>query len=164
MQLYPSNTLSKLSAALVVLLGLVLAACSPAGSDGSAGKSGVKSGAGATKSASKGGGRGGFSRGPTLVVAEPAALRLIREEVEAIGTTLANESITVTAQVTDTISAVQFDDGDFVAKGDVLVELTSEEEAALLAESKANLDDAQRQADRLENLLRQQSVPESQVG
>ncbi len=114
--------------------------------------------------AAEGGGRGAvFSRGPTLVVAEPAALRDIREEVEAIGTTLANESVTITAQVTDTVSRVVFDDGDYVDQGDVLVQLTSEEEAALLAEAEINLDDARNQYRRLENLLEDGSIPVSEV-
>jgi len=106
---------------------------------------------------------GGFSRGATIVEIVPATLRVIEEQVEAIGTTAANESVTLTAQVTDTISQVSFEDGDYVKAGDILVELTNEEETALLAESRANLDDAETQYRRLENLLGDGSVPVSQV-
>lgn len=112
---------------------------------------------------SRSGNSSAFSRDPTLVVVEPAAFRVIREEVEAIGTTFANESITLTAQVTDTISVIRFEDGQFVNGGDVLVELTNSEETALLAESEANRNDAATQFARLENLGKDGSVPLSEV-
>ena len=72
-------------------------------------------------------------------------MRTIRDEVEAIGTTLANESVTLTAKVTDTVSKVRFEDGELVESGQVLVELTNTEQAALLAESEANVQDARNQ-------------------
>ncbi len=102
-------------------------------------------------------------RGPTLVVTAAAEPRIIRAEVEAIGTARANESVVITAKVTDTVSKVRFDDGGLVEAGDVLLELTNREETALLAEAKANVDDARTQLQRLENLLAQRTVPVSQV-
>jgi len=135
-----------------LLLFLVLSGCDA----GNAGAGSGKAGAAQARS-------GPFSRGPTLVVVKPASIRSIKEEVEAIGTTLANESVILTAQVTDTISKVRFEDGDYVEAGEILVELTNEEETALLAESNANREDADTQFRRLENLLRDGSVPISQV-
>jgi membrane fusion protein (multidrug efflux system) len=108
-------------------------------------------------------GAGGFSRGPTLVVTELAQQRTIRDQVETIGTARANESVTITAKVTDTVNYVRFEDGAFVETGDVLVELTNEEQTALLAEAEANVDDARTQFKRLQDLLGQGSVPVSQV-
>lgn len=104
-----------------------------------------------------------FERPPATVAVTEARLRPLTEALEAIGTARANESVTVTAKVTDTVSKVRFSDGDIVEKGEVLVELTSEEEAALLAEAEANVKDAQNQYDRLADLLQQQSIPISQV-
>lgn len=137
----------------LTMLSLLLSGCSD-----------PSSGAGADRP-SRGGppGRGGFSRGPTLVVVEAASRRIIRDHIEAIGTTLANESVTITAQVTDTISVINFEDGQYVEGGEVLVELTSEEETALLAESRANRNDATTQFKRLENLGKDGSVPLSDV-
>jgi membrane fusion protein (multidrug efflux system) len=109
------------------------------------------------------GGGGGFNRGPTVVVTELAQQRSIRDQVEAIGTARANESVTITAKVTDTVNHIRFEDGGFVKAGDVLVELTNEEQTALLAEAEANVDDARTQFKRLEDLLGQGSVPVSQV-
>jgi membrane fusion protein (multidrug efflux system) len=113
--------------------------------------------------ASRGPGQGAGARAAILVVTEPARVRTIRNEVEAIGTARANESVTITAKVTDTVSRVNFDDGALVEQGDVLLELANREETALLAEAQANLNDARTQLDRLENLLKQRTVPESQV-
>lgn len=106
---------------------------------------------------------GSAPRDLTLVVVAGAAQRTLRDEVEAIGTARANESVTITAKVTDTVSRVRFDDGAFVAQGDVLLELTNREETALLAEAQANLQDARTQLARLEDLLAQRTVPISQV-
>ena len=72
--------------------------------------------------------------------------------MDALGTAQANESVTLTAKVTDTVRSVNFEDGDYVDAGDVLVELTKREETAALAEARANLDDAQSQLRRLEDL------------
>jgi membrane fusion protein (multidrug efflux system) len=105
----------------------------------------------------------GYRPPPTLVVTRPATVREIRDTVEAIGTARANESVTLSGKVTDTVSAVRFEDGDYVSAGDVLIELTDEEEQALLAEAEANVNDARTQFQRLENLLAQGSVPVSQV-
>jgi len=110
-----------------------------------------------------GGAPGGFSRGPTFVRAEAAAIREIRDQVEAIGTARANESVTIAAKVTDTVSRVNFDDGDIVEAGAVLLELTNTEQSALLDEARANVVDAGNQARRLEKLAADNSIPLSQL-
>jgi membrane fusion protein (multidrug efflux system) len=92
------------------------------------------------------------SFGPVLVVTEPVTRHLLVTSVEALGTTRANESVTLTANLTDTIRRINFEDGDYVKKGTVLVELTNEEEEAQLAEARANLDEAQRVLKRLIDL------------
>lgn len=103
-----------------------------------------------------------FQRAPTRVIAQIAAPREISDVIEAIGTTTANESITLTAKVTDTVSKVRFEDGQYTDSGAVLIELTNTEETALLAEAEANVEDAQQQFDRLENLYRSRTIPVSQ--
>ena len=87
-----------------------------------------------------------------LVVVKPVRREELVDAAEAIGTALANESVTLTAKVTDTIRRVNFEDGDFVEAGSVLLELTNQEEEALLAEARANLEDAQNQLRRLEEI------------
>jgi len=89
---------------------------------------------------------------PPLVTVGYASHDSIYDVVEALGTALANESVTLTAQVTDTVRRVNFEDGDYVEAGEVLIELTNQEEEALLAEARANLDDADSQLRRLQDL------------
>ena len=83
--------------------------------------------------------------------------------VEALGTARANESVTLTAGLTDTVRRINFDDGDYVEAGTVLVELTSEEEEAQLAVARAELDEARRQLARLEDLDRRGIAATSEV-
>ena len=109
------------------------------------------------------GGPQGFSRGPTYVVTTPAAVREIRDEVEAIGTTRANESVTIAAKLTDTVSRVNFEDGELVNEGEVLIELTNREQSALLDEAEANLQDARNQARRMESMAADNLVPLSEL-
>lgn len=105
-----------------------------------------------------GGAPGGFGGGGRpgaqipLVTVGHAKRDSIFDVVEALGTAQANESVTLTAKVTDTVRRVNFEDGDFVDSGSVLIELTNQEEEALLAEARANLDDVESQLRRLEDL------------
>lgn len=119
-------------------------------------------------SADAGNRRGGPPSGfggnrPVPVVVEAVTSIEFTDRVEAIGTTRANESVTITAKVTDKISDINFADGDFVAKGDLLVELTNDEQAAQLAEAKADLNDARLQLKRVEDLADQGTIAASQV-
>jgi len=75
-----------------------------------------------------------------------------------LGTLKANERISITANVSDTISVIHFEDGDSVAAGDVLVELTDSEESALLAEAQSLVEDAKRQFERMESLVEKGSA------
>ena len=110
-----------------------------------------------------GGGKGAGAPLPPRVVVAPVEVRDLVTTIEALGTSRANESVTITAKLTDTISHVRFEDGQLVESGDVLVELTNGEQTALLAEAKANVEDARLQWQRLADLLQQRSVPVSQV-
>jgi membrane fusion protein (multidrug efflux system) len=98
------------------------------------------------------GGFGGGRQQAPLVVAERVKRDQLFDAVEALGTAQANESVTLSAKVTDTVRSVNFEDGDFVEAGHVLIELTNQEESALLAEARANLDDAQKQLRRVVDL------------
>jgi membrane fusion protein (multidrug efflux system) len=64
--------------------------------------------------------------------------------------------------VTDRVRRVNFEDGAYVEAGTVLIELTNEEEEALLAEARANLVDAEKQR-RLEDLSIQGLSAESEL-
>jgi membrane fusion protein (multidrug efflux system) len=109
-----------------------------------------------------GGGFGGPQPPPLVTLGEVRREQLY-DTVDALGTAQANESVTLTAKVTDTVRSVEFEDGDYVEAGSVLVQLTNQEEQALLAEARANLDDAESQLRRVENLAEQGLTSESEL-
>ncbi len=84
-------------------------------------------------------------RPPNIVTVDEVKLQEINDAIESIGTAMANESVSIISKVTDTVNQVHFDDGDHVQAGQILVEMTNNEESALLAEAQANLDEARRQ-------------------
>ena len=88
---------------------------------------------------------------PQVIVAEVQQADF-EDRVEALGTLKANESVQLTVNVTETVTAIHFDDGERVEQGTTLVEMTSREEHALLEEARANLDEARRQFRRVRQL------------
>ncbi|MBI1326147.1 MAG: efflux RND transporter periplasmic adaptor subunit [Alphaproteobacteria bacterium] len=92
---------------------------------------------------------------PVQVIVEAVSQQQFTDNIEALGTLKANESITLTATVTDTITAVNFSDGQRVNKGDALVEMTSAEEAANLAQERSTLTEARKQLERIQTLAAQ---------
>jgi membrane fusion protein, multidrug efflux system len=107
---------------------------------------------------------GGFAAASTpLVSVRPVEYAHFSDTVEALGTAQANESVTLFAKVTDTVRRVDFEDGDFVEQGAILIQLTNQEEEALLAEAQANLDDALSQLRRLEDLTSRGLAPVSDL-
>lgn len=104
--------------------------------------------------------RGG---GVVAVVAAEVSLQDFVDQVESIGTALANESVSITAKVIETVTKVNFEDGNYVKAGDILVELTNAEETAMLNETKANVAEATRQFERVQNLIEQRLASETQL-
>jgi len=104
--------------------------------------------------------RGG---GTVTVVAAQVSREEFVDQVESIGTALANESVAITAKVTETVTKVNFEDGMYVKAGDILVELTNAEETAMLNETKANVAEATRQFERVQNLINQKLAAETQL-
>jgi len=97
---------------------------------------------------------------PKVIVAEVKSDHFV-DRVEALGTLKANESVAVTANVTETVSAIHFDDGERVKQGQLLVEMTSGEEHALLEEGRVRVAEAERQYKRVVSLVSQRSASES---
>src|SRR5687767_2154127 len=60
-----------------------------------------------------GSGKNGPRQGPPLVRAEPALTVPFVETIQAVGTGLANEQVTLAAPVTERIVRLGFDDGSF---------------------------------------------------
>lgn len=91
---------------------------------------------------------------PTPVFIGPVETRTLVDRVEALGTLRANESVEVTARVTETITRLHFEDGQRVQDGDVLAEMTNAEERAQLEEAKAMLVEAESQLERAKPLAK----------
>ena len=83
------------------------------------------------------------------------------DRVEALGTLRANESLELTATVSETVTGVHFEDGQRVEAGAILVEMTNEEEHALIEEERSTLAEAKKQYDRLRILVRQGAASKS---
>jgi membrane fusion protein (multidrug efflux system) len=100
---------------------------------------------------------------PTQVILEQARIQTVSDPLEALGTLRANESIEVTAKVADVIAAVHFEDGQAVKAGQLLVQMSDAEEAALLLEAQSQADEAERQYERVKTLVAQGNAPASQL-
>lgn len=103
-----------------------------------------------TQAQQKGGGNGR----PTPVIVASAYTDQFVDRVEAIGTLRANETITLASTVTETVTAINFTDGQRVKKGDVLVEMTDNEEKALLDQQRALVNEAEKQLKRAQELAK----------
>ena len=104
------------------------------------------------------------SRPPAATVTTTVvASRPWNDAIEALGTARANESVLVTAKVTETVVRVNFEDGDLVEAGDVLVDLSGRAEVAGLAEAAAAYRESQQQFQRQQQLTAQKLIPASQL-
>lgn len=97
------------------------------------------------------------------VTTTQAAIKPWSDAIEALGTARANESVLVTAKVTETVVRVNFEDGDLVEAGDVLVDLSGRAELAGLEDAAAAYREAQQQYERLQQLINQKLIPASQL-
>ncbi|GLS26761.1 MexH family multidrug efflux RND transporter periplasmic adaptor subunit [Marinibactrum halimedae] len=98
---------------------------------------------------------------PTLVTTERIVIERYQDKTEALGTLIANEAVDITVNVTETISAIEFEDGAHVQRGDVLVRLTSAEEDAALLEAQTTAREAEQQLRRLIPLVKSGTATQS---
>lgn len=98
---------------------------------------------------------------PVEVIVQAASLRSLDTTIEALGTLHANESIRLTPNDTKKVTRINFEDGQRVKQGQVLVEMTSREESALLEEASFNADEAKKQLDRVRELTKRGAASQS---
>jgi membrane fusion protein (multidrug efflux system) len=94
----------------------------------------------------------GRDRSPPVVKVEPATTIRFVERIEAVGNALANEQVTLSANVSERITRLNFDDGAFVRGGQVVAVLAQGQENAQLSEAQARAREAGRQLGRIETL------------
>ena len=101
------------------------------------------------------GGDGKSDRGnqPVLVTLTQARTQEFVDLIEAVGTAKANESIELTAKSTDTVARLNFTDGQKVAAGYVVAEMTSRAQSADITAAEATLREQEQTLQRTKKLL-----------
>jgi membrane fusion protein (multidrug efflux system) len=85
--------------------------------------------------------------------------RPFTDQIEAVGTLLAQESASISANVTEAVVELRFDDGQPVKAGDILARLDSVEEEATREAARAALAEQSREINRLSDLVKQGAAP-----
>jgi membrane fusion protein (multidrug efflux system) len=96
-----------------------------------------------------------------VVTTARLALQPFQDDLQALGTARARESVTVTAKVSETVQRVHFDSGDTVKAGAPLVTLSGQQQQAALAEAQAAANEAERLYKRQQELAAQQLIARS---
>jgi len=104
-----------------------------------------------------------FSQMPVAAVVEPVRAERLAFDLEALGTTRANESVDVTTKVVNQVTAVRFQEGQQVRRGDVLVELDGEQARADLAVAEAALAESRSQYQRSRELYTTRVLSDAQI-
>jgi membrane fusion protein (multidrug efflux system) len=94
-------------------------------------------------------GGGGRATAVSQVAVQP---RAFIDRVEVLGVAKGRQSVTITSNTAELITAVHFSDGQVVSKGQVLVELKADQETAGIAEAQAQLAQAEREYTRWKTL------------
>lgn len=134
---------------------------------GMAGVPGIGGAPGARSAGPAGGGRpggpGAFSQMPVAVITAEAAMKPWAVEVEALGTTRANEAVDITTKTANLVTAIRFEEGQAVKRGQVLVELDSAQARADLAAAEAALGESRSTFRRSRDLVAQNALSQSQL-
>src|SRR5690554_901802 len=97
------------------------------------------------------------------VSAEPVREIRVASRIEALGTLYANETAVLAANLTETISEINFSDGQRVKAGDILVALTNREQLAQLDEARTGVADAEQQLERARQLIASKYVSRQEL-
>jgi len=108
------------------------------------------------------GGPGGGGRA-TAVSQLTVQPRAFTDRVEVLGVAKGRQSVTITSNTAELITAVHFSDGQYVSKGQVLVELKADQENAGIAQQQAQLAQAEREYQRWKTLADKGIAPRATV-
>ena len=100
---------------------------------------------------------------PRIVVVERLSFEYETSQVEAVGTAQAKRSVSLFGSVSDEVTALHFAPGQAVKKGTLLLELDSRLQDVNMQRAKIELEDAQRNLDRVKNSLKKGAVTEREV-
>lgn len=102
------------------------------------------------------------SSAPLVVQVIEAERHTIFDEIEALGTAIANEAVNITSTETDKVEEILFEDGQFVKKGQILVLLRQEEELAQKKAQEELLKENERELKRLEDLVKRNATSKNE--
>ncbi|MBO9712614.1 efflux RND transporter periplasmic adaptor subunit [Sphingomonas sp.] len=88
---------------------------------------------------------------PLVRAARVQAMHFV-DRVEAVGTARANEQVTLSAPVTERVLKLNFDDGEYIGKGQIVAVLAAGQEQAQLEMADARAREAKQQLERLNAL------------
>ena len=97
----------------------------------------------------------------TRVMTATIERKALVDEIEALGTASANESIDIQPRIASVVERVAFKEGQFVKKGDLLIELENKEIIAGLALAEASLSESRSIYDRSRSLASTQAISAS---
>lgn len=97
------------------------------------------------------------------VVATQLDKRDLVDEIQALGTAIANESVQVTPRIASIVTRIAFEEGQIVRKGDLLVELENSEIRAGLAVAEAALSESRSLYNRSVSLAPTQAISASNL-
>lgn len=108
----------------------------------------------------QGGGPGAFA---TPVEVAQVTVGRVTEKVTAVGTLLANEEVIIRPEIEGRITRVNFEEGQKVKEGRILVEIDSEELEAQLAQVAADLEIARLNHERMNRLIANDNVSQQEL-
>ncbi|HAR55716.1 MAG TPA: efflux transporter periplasmic adaptor subunit, partial [Idiomarina baltica] len=98
-----------------------------------------------------------------LVNVAPVQFENEKNRVEAVGTAEAQRAVTLFSPVSERVTQVNFEPGDRVQAGDLLVQLDDRREQVALRQAQISLKDAERTVERLKQSFEQGAVPQSEL-
>ena len=109
------------------------------------------------------GGRGGGGGPPQAVEVINVQRRDLSESLSVVGSIAPNETATIRPEMNGLVRSIQFEEGQRVAKGDLLLKIDDSELRAQLAQNQARLDLAKLNLERAELLRQSQSNTQADV-
>jgi len=109
------------------------------------------------------GARGSRNGDPVKVVTARVDMQALVDEIQALGTANANESVEIRSRVTSLVERVTFEEGQEVKAGQLLIELESSEIVAGLALAEAALSESRSLYNRNESLSDTQAISASSL-
>ena len=107
--------------------------------------------------------RSGGWGGAAKVVTQRIEMRPLVDEIEALGTAKANESVEIRPRISSLVTRILFEEGQYVEQGDLLIELENSEIVAGLALAEASLSESRSLYNRSKELESTQAISASNL-